>query len=182
MKNARLIVLLTVSAILPGASALASVAPDNTSAAALEKLRSLAGDWEGSFQWTGARADSGPMKASWYVTGNGSAVVENLVVEGTPAMTSVYHRDGDDLRMTHFCAAQNQPRLKASRIDLARGALDFAFVDITNLSSPDAPHVVGLEMRFLAADHVMLTFLFQAAGRSSREAIDLRRVAAASHS
>ena len=115
------------------------------------------------------------MNASYSTTGNGSAVVENLISGGTTVMTSVYHLDGSDLRVTHYCAAQNQPRLKASRIDMAQGALDFALVDITNLRAPDAPHVVGIELRMLAPDHITLTFLFEAAGKRSRERIDLKR-------
>jgi hypothetical protein len=145
-------------------------------AAALAKLRDLAGDWEGSFQWTGARSASGKMNASYYVTGGGSAVIENLIVDGAPIMTSAYHLDGTDLRVTHYCAAQNQPRLSASRIDIAQGILDFAFVDITNLRSPDSPHVVGLELRLLTADHVIVTFLFEGAGKRSRERIELKRL------
>ena len=93
-------------------------------------------------------------------------------------MTTVYHLDGADLRMTHFCGAQNQPRLKASRIDLAQGALDFSFVDITNLKSPDAPHVYGCELRFLNADHITLTFLFENGAQKSRERITLKRLSA----
>jgi hypothetical protein len=88
----------------------------------------------------------------------------------------VYHLDGNDLRVTHFCGSQNQPRLKASRIDTAKGEMDFAFVDITNLKSPGAPHVYGLELRLVAADHIIVTFLFEAAGKQSRERIDLKRV------
>src|SRR5690242_11833427 len=83
---------------------------------AFDRLRSLAGDWSGSFQWTGARTDSGKMNAHYYVTGNGSALVEDLSTGETPSMTTVYHTDGADLRMTHFCAAQNQPRLKAKKV------------------------------------------------------------------
>lgn len=159
---------------------IASVATAQDNVAALEKLRALAGDWQGSLQWTGARTGSGPVNASYYETGNGSAVVENLIMGGVPSMTSVYHLDGSDLRMTHYCGAQNQPRLKASRIDLEQGALDFKFVDITNLKSPEAGHVVGVELRFLAADHIILTFQFEGAGKTSRERIDLKRVAAKS--
>ncbi|HEX7253583.1 MAG TPA: hypothetical protein VF376_11930 [Thermoanaerobaculia bacterium] len=155
-----------------------SEASDTSPAAeALAKLRTLAGDWEGPVEWTGARTDKGRMNVSYSVTGYGSAVVENLSGDGPPAMTSVYHLDGADLRMTHFCGAQNQPRLKASRIDLASGAIDFAFVDITNLKSPDAPHVYGAELRFADADHITLTFLFQSGGQKSREKIDLKRIA-----
>ena len=152
-------------------------APESPASVALARLRTLAGNWQGSLQWTGARTGSGRMDATYYLTGNGSAIVENLTVDGVPSMTSVYHLDGADLRMTHYCGAQNQPRLKARRIDLDRGILEFSFVDITNAPSPDAPHVHGLEIRFLDADHVTLTFLFTSAGKESREHIDLRRAA-----
>jgi hypothetical protein len=149
---------------------------EGVNGAALAQLRALAGDWEGSLEWTGARTATGKMNATYYQTGNGSAVVENLTVDGVPSMTSVYHLDGADLRMTHYCGTQNQPRLKARQIDVAKGILDFDFVDATNLRSPDSPHVYGLEMRLLNPDHITLTFLFEGSGKLSREFIDLKRV------
>src|SRR5215470_12230129 len=151
-------------------------ADESTGARALDQLRTLAGNWEGVFEWTGARTGNGAMKAAYYTTGNGSAVVENLIMENATVMTSVYHLDGADLRMTHFCGAQNQPRLKAKRIEPAQGILDFEFVDITNAPSPDAPHVYGFEMRLQDADHIALTFHFVASGKESRERIELSRV------
>jgi hypothetical protein len=153
-----------------------SEAQNDTGAAAFERLSALVGDWAGSFEWSGARSSSGTIDATYYATGNGSAIVENLIMGGAPTMTSVYHLDGADLRMTHYCAAQNQPRLKASQIDTARGILDFSFIDATNLSSPEAPHVYGLETRFLDPDHITLTFLFEGSGKRSKERIDLKRV------
>src|SRR5271156_1152228 len=62
---------------------------DGANAAALAQLRGLAGEWEGSFEWTGARTATGKMNATYYQTGNGSAVVENLTVDGVPSMTNV---------------------------------------------------------------------------------------------
>jgi hypothetical protein len=153
------------------------VAQEGAAASALAQLRGLAGQWEGPFEWSGARTATGKMNATYSETGNGSAVLETLTVDGVPSMTSVYHLDGADLRMTHFCAAQNQPRLKARQIDISKGILDFEFVDATNLRSPDAPHVYGLEMRLLDVDHVTLTFLFGGGGKRSKEFIDLKRVA-----
>jgi len=150
-------------------------AGDSDAAKALEQLKSLAGNWEGTAQWTGARTGSYPMNATYYVTGNGSALVENLLAKEAPVMTSVYHMDGNNLRLTHFCGAQNQPRLKARRIDLEHRAFDFDFVDITNLKSPDAPHVHGLEIRLLDPNHITVTFLFQTGSVESRELLDLNR-------
>jgi hypothetical protein len=163
--------------ILAGlAVACVSEAQDDSGATAFGKLKSLVGDWEGTYQWTGALTATGSMNAAYYLTGNGSALVENLMMDGVPIMTSVYHLDGADLRMTHYCGAQNQPRLKVERIDLAHGAVDFGFVDITNLRSPDAPHVHGLELRLIDSNDITVTFLFQSGGKESRERIALRRV------
>ena len=149
---------------------------ETPAAAALARIAALAGDWAGTAEWTGARTGSYSLKARYYMTGMGSAVVEDLISEnGVPSMSSVYHLDGADLRMTHYCGTRNQPRLKASKIDSAAGAVDFAFVDVTNLVSPDAPHVTGLELRFGDEDHFTMTFLFEGGGKSSRERISLQR-------
>lgn len=161
-------------AVLSVGAACVSLA-ETKEATAFEKLRTLGGDWEGTYAWTGGRNASGKIQAHYYATGNGSALVEDLTVDGTPSMTSVYHLDGSDLRMTHFCAAQNQPRLKATSIDPNAEAITFSFVDITNLRSPKAGHVEGLEVHFLAADHTTLRFRFMADGKESYEKIDLKR-------
>lgn len=163
-----------VRVFLLAASLLLSVLPasraeDTPAAAAFDELRGLVGDWRGSFQWAGARTDSGRMEASYSLTGYGSALVETLSVDGMPSMTSVYHLDGADLRMTHCCGARNQPRLRADRIDLAKGILNFSFVDATNQSSPDAPRVAGLELGLPDADHLIMTFQFVGGGKESRE-------------
>lgn len=177
--------LLAAAFIAPAAFARAWGAPgsvsqgaDSPAAGALARLAALNGDWAGTVEWTGARTSRGTMNARYSTTGFGSAVVETLISDGVPAMTTVYHTDGPDLRMTHYCGARNQPRLKASKIDLAGNAVDFVFVDATNLSSPAAPHVTGLELRFGDEDHVTLTFLFEEGEKRSRERIALQRVRA----
>ena len=44
-------------------------------------------------------------------TGGGSAVTETLFPGTAHEMMSVYHMDGDDLVLTHYCAGGNQPRM-----------------------------------------------------------------------
>ena len=156
-------------------TAQASSAEPARSNAAFAKLRSLAGDWEGTYNWLGGQDQHGKVIAEYYLTGNGSAVEENLTQDGVPSMTSVYHLDGTDLRMTHFCAAQNQPRLRATAYSPDGNQITFSFVDITNLSSPTAGHVDGLDLRFLAPDHINLRFHFIANGKSREELLDLSR-------
>jgi hypothetical protein len=116
------------------------------------------------------------MSARYYLTGNGSAVVEDLEIDGTVVMTSVYHLDGHELRLTHYCGAGNQPRLKASQVDEQSGLLRFSFVDITNLKTPDSGHVHAVELRLHSAQNVTLTFTFVGGGRESYERIELTRL------
>ena len=148
--------------------------------AAFQKLNALVGDWEGQYQWTGARTDSGKMNVHYYLTGNGSALVEDLSTGAAPSMTTVYHLDNGDLRATHFCAARNQPRLKASNIDLAKGTFEFGFVDVTNVTSMAAPFVHGLDVQMVSPEELVLVFHFEANGKKSVEHITLKRVSAKS--
>ena len=159
-------------------SAMLKQAVAGNASEAFARLRLLEGNWKGTYAWTGARTASGEMTATYHVTGNGSAVIEELIVDGKPAMTSAYHLDKDDLRMTHYCAAGNQPRLKAGSIDLSKNLIRFDFVDITNLASPDAPHVHGFSMRLLDANHIELEFAFQGNNKKSTEHIAFIRLAA----
>ncbi|HZE88791.1 MAG TPA: hypothetical protein VE404_04540 [Verrucomicrobiae bacterium] len=166
------------SAALTFALVTAARADAPASAEAFTRLRALAGDWEGTSEWSGGRTGSGRMNARYYLTGNGTALVEDLTVSGEPIMTSVYHQDGEDLRVTHYCAAGNQPRLKAKTIDLAHGAISFTLVDVTNLRSPDAGHVEALDLRLVDGDHVNVVFTFVGGDKRSVETITLKRVKA----
>jgi len=145
--------------------------------AAFALIKGLAGEWQGSVKWTGARSDEYKMNAKYYLTGYGSAVIEDLLsTEGIPVMTSVYHLDGPDLRVTHFCGTGNQPRMKADAFNEKEKSVAFQFVDITNLANPAAGHVKGVELHFLSTDQFDLTFTFTASGKESYEHISLTRV------
>lgn len=139
-----------------------------------EKIKALEGNWKGTYKWVG-RDSEGPMEASYYLTGNGSAVVENLISNGEPTMTTVYHLDGNDLRMTHYCAAKNQPRLKANHIYDNNSGINFRFVDITNLKNEKAGYVTNLELTFLDSNKIKLIFTFTTDGKESFEHIELNR-------
>lgn len=77
----------------------------------LEKLKALAGTWTGKAGPAGSPGEDASV--TWRVTGGGSAVMET-VFPGTPhEMVTVYHMDGDRLLLTHYCAAGNQPTMRA---------------------------------------------------------------------
>jgi len=163
------IAVLSISVCIGWSGSMSGQTKEGAAGAAFDKLSSLAGDWQGTVAWTGEQPSD--ISAHYYTTGNGSAVVEDL----SNGMTSVYHRDGTDLRMTHYCAAKNQPRLKATAFGADNSGITFSLVDITNLSSPEAGHVEGLDMKFLAADHITIQFHFVSHGKVKDELLDLKR-------
>lgn len=143
---------------------------------AFNSIKNLVGDWKGTSKWSISPKVS-QMDAKYYLTGNGTAVIEDLISDGKTVMTSVYHLDGTDLRMTHYCGAGNQPRLKAEAFDNANKTVDFKFVDITNLTTPDAAHVSGLKIKFDDNNKLVLVFTFTRAGTDIFEEINLIRAA-----
>jgi hypothetical protein len=175
MKLVRVAVLILLLVAVAGAQA----APSDA-AQAFQKMSKLVGSWDGRVEWTGARTGTGTMHVEYSLTGYGSALVENLSDGGPVAMTSVYHLDNADLRVTHYCGAKNQPRLKANSIDLAKNTFDFALVDVTNVKSMADPFVHGVKLELTSPDQLVITFLFEANGKKSWEHIALKRAAAKS--
>lgn len=154
----------------------AALAEEGQAAKMLGKMQGLAGAWEGTFEWSGARTHKGELRATYHVSSAGSTVVEELIMGGEPSMLSVYHLDGGDLRMTHYCAARNQPRLKAGAIDAAAGHATFDFVDVTNVTSNTEGYVEGFEMKIIDADTLNIKFTFKGGGPLAIEDIKLKRV------
>ena len=141
-----------------------------------ERMKALAGEWEGTYEGSQGRTGGGPLRVSYFATGAGSALVENLVQGGVTTMTTVYHLDGTQLRMTHYCAARNQPRLKAVRVDDAAGSAEFTLVDVTGVG-PNPGYVEGFLIELLDGDRLHLRFTFGGGpGRSGVENILVHRV------
>jgi hypothetical protein len=93
--------------------------------AALERLKSLAGTWRGHVV-----TPDGPAASVVYsVTAGGSTVQEKLFPGTDHEMVTMYHLDGNDLVLTHYCAMGNQPRMRlvtATGTDPLELRFDFA--------------------------------------------------------
>jgi hypothetical protein len=122
----------TVLAATPAARA------DSASAqAALDRLKSLAGKWQG----TSASDPNSTMQVQYKVTAGGSTVVETEF-EGMPhEMVSVFHLDGEHLVMTHYCATGNQPRLRLDPMRSSDDELFFDFVSGSNMDPAKDVHI-----------------------------------------
>jgi hypothetical protein len=106
--------------------------------AAFEKLKSLAGEWDGQ----GGHGDQSIPAAVVYRNGSGGTIVTEVLFPDTNhEMMTVYYLQGNDLVATHYCGAGNQPRFK---LDLAKSTpteLVFAFDGGTNLDPAKDGHV-----------------------------------------
>ncbi|MBI5068557.1 MAG: hypothetical protein HZB56_09975 [Deltaproteobacteria bacterium] len=120
--------------------------------AQLEKLKALAGTWKGKAGEPGSDKTFDAV-VTYRVTGAGSAVVE-IIGPGTPhEMVTVYHLDGDDLLLTHYCAAGNQPTMRAVKSD-APDVLAFDFLRGSNMKPTDV-HMHSARIQLPGPDKVI---------------------------
>jgi hypothetical protein len=131
------------------------------------KLAKLAGKWKGTATHGG---DKNETTVSYKLIGSGSALVETLF-EGTPhEMITVYHMDGSDLVMTHYCASGNQPRCKAVKSEDAN-TLKFDFTGGANINPDKDVHMHSLTITFASDDKVKAVWTSWTAGKPSGEAV-----------
>jgi hypothetical protein len=138
-----------------------------------DRLKALAGEWEGLAKPEG-EAKAIPTRATIKVVSAGSAVM--LVTDpGMPhEMVTMFHRDGEALLATHYCSAMNQPRMKA-RAGSPAGTLTFEFVDGTNLG-PHPGRMQGLVLGLPDADHQTQRWIFKAGAAEQQMLFELKRV------
>ena len=114
---------------------------------AYEKFKALDGSWQGKSTkgWT--------ERVSYRVIAGGSAVME-MSFDAHPgeAMATMIHPDGEDLLLTHYCMAKNQPRLRATDFSEDGKTVTFTFMDATNLPSRDKGHMDKAVFVFEDAD------------------------------
>lgn len=125
--------------------------------AAFEQLKSLAGHWE--------REKSNTDKATLdlEVTSGGTAVIERAhVTEAgkTVEMITLYYLDGDQLKLTHYCMAGNQPTMHATYAPDTK-TVTFEFESATNLKSPNDGHMHHAVYTFIDNDHFKTTWTFR---------------------
>ena len=118
--------------------------------AALERVKNLAGRWRGNV----VTKDGPPAEVHYRVTAGGNTVEETLF-PGTPhEMVSMYHLEGGNLVLTHYCAMGNQPRMRLVQAASTPAELRFDFVGGANIDPAKDAHMHGGTMRFPNADRM----------------------------
>jgi hypothetical protein len=140
--------------------------------AGLAALKALAGSWTGVAR-EGSQGKKLATRATYRVVSGGSAVM--LTTDpGTPhEMVTLFHEDDGALLATHYCAAQNQPRMRAEPgADGTR--LVFEFVDGTNLGAHPG-RMQRLVLSFPARDRQVQEWTYRDGDQESSMVFELRR-------
>jgi hypothetical protein len=128
-----------------------------------ERMKKLAGTW------VAADKDGKPTDKVVSViklTAGGSAIQETLFPGEAMEMMSVYHRDGADLIMTHYCMLGNQPRMKADPKSAAN-QIRFLFDGGTNLDPKKDMHMHEGTLTFVDDDHIEFSGVAWVGGKPS---------------
>lgn len=134
--------LVSACAARPG---LRTVPPSTPAAEALlARVKALEGTWE-------LESEDGTRQVAsvFTVSSHGSVVREVMFPGSEHEMTNVYHLDGSELVMTHYCAEGNQPRLVARAVDAS--TLAFHYESVSNLG-PEATFMGELALVHAEAD------------------------------
>jgi len=134
-----------------------------------EKMKSLAGEWEGK------SIDGSSASVSYTLVSDNSALMEKLAIGGEPEMLTVYHPDGDRLMMTHYCSLHNQPRMRSQTSHQEENRIAFDFVDVTNLSEPGGGHMHNLVVTFQGKDHFTQEWTYREKEKESTVIIRFER-------
>jgi hypothetical protein len=124
--------------------------------AAFKKLKTLVGSWKGKTseehkeEAKKEHGDDHPdeVDVTFKLTGAGSALIETQFPGMPHEMVSVYHLDGSELRMTHYCAIGNQPRVKLDRAQSTPDEFVFVFDGGTNFDPEKDTHIHGVRIKF----------------------------------
>jgi hypothetical protein len=136
----------TATSVLFGLALAAAAFAAEPANAGWEKVKSLVGEWEGT-------AEGKPYRISYKAVSNGTAVMETIEGPEATQMVTLYHPDGSTLLMTHYCSMGNQPRMRSKGLE--KGTLAFAYVDATNIASPEQLRMTRLVMSFPDPDHLV---------------------------
>jgi hypothetical protein len=113
--------------------------PSSDSQKAFDKIKTLAGTWEGRVTVVPPQPEMGDgtlLQISMRVTSRGNALVHEMKEAGTPDdpthydhPVTMFYLDSDRLLLTHYCDAGNRPRM-AGKMSPGGKTVEFDFLDI----------------------------------------------------
>lgn len=138
-------------------------ATDADRAALLDRVRGLEGEWL-------MQGEDGTWNVTCvFKTIAGGSAVREIMFPGTPhEMTNLYHMDGSSLVLTHYCAAGNQPKMRA-KAATGKGPIAFEFDSVTNLTQPEETYMGSMTLVMPDADRLEAHWMHHKAGNKMGE-------------
>jgi hypothetical protein len=122
----------------------------------LDHIKRLAGDWV-EVDEHGNLTDK--LVESFRITAGGTAVLSTEFPGSEHEMITVYHQDGDDLLLTHYCMLGNQPHMKAAPESTPDRIVFKCTGKGTNMSSESDKHMHQGTFTFLSEDRISSVWL-----------------------
>lgn len=140
--------------------------------ACFARLKSLAGDWV----QTDAKTGKSQVALRYRLTAGGTAV-EEVEFPGAPhEMVTLYHMDGDNLVLTHYCGLGNQPHMRATDASTPEKIFFECSGEGGNMKSHEDMHMHALKLTLAGRDHLLAEWTLSSGGKPGHEAkFDVRR-------
>jgi hypothetical protein len=124
---------------------------------AFDQLKSLVGHWETD------KTNLNKATLDLELTSGGTALIERFQMQDngkTVEMITLYYLDGEQLKLTHYCMAGNQPTMRGTYKPDTK-TLTFDFENATNMKTPNDGHMHHAIYTFLDNDHFKTAWTFQ---------------------
>lgn len=138
----------------------------------LDIVKSLDGEWE-LVKMNGETPPEAGV-STFKVASMGSSVREVMFPGSQHEMTNMYHMNGGELMVTHYCGAGNQPRMRS--VVVSPGHIEFKTESVTNLDSMDTEYMGELMLDMADKNSLKQTWRSIKAGKgTSHMVFEFRR-------
>lgn len=148
----------------PTAAAPAPPAAANGAKAQFEQLKKLAGEWTAKAGSAAGGMDS-DVKVVYKLTAGGSVMMETISPGTDHEMVTMYHMDGDNLVMSHYCVLGNQPQMKAEPSKDAKTITFTCNGHGGNMKSENDMHMHSEVITFVDDNHIKTAWTMYVDGK-----------------
>lgn len=147
---------------------------------AFEKMKTLAGKWEGPMTTNPKvpEIDGKPMNVEFRVVSMGNTLMHEMTGAGRPDdPITMFYLDAERLTLTHFCDAGNRPRMTA-KVSEDGKRIEFDFLDVAG--STEYGYMRRAVFTFIDENHHTEDWTYMMPGEKPMRAhVELKRTQAA---
>lgn len=153
------VVALAFALALPGAAQEGGKKEEKKAHPGFERMKQLVGTWEAE------TAQMGKVSVVYRLISAGSTLMETIMPGTDHEMVTMYHLEGDDFVLTHYCVIGNQPRMKAEK-QAKENVLDFRCSGNTGVKCATDTHMHSAVFTFKDADSFTAEWSLMKDGKS----------------